>query len=157
MGTKKSDKSRKSVTVDLPTFTREQKIIATVWYHERAFTGMSYEELKDNFMIRFKLKYPTRHTLREWDQQLFAEGAPLKKKARLRTSLDRLIYVPYVKESFIRFPDLTVRGRADMLGMSVGTLNNILKNDITEGEVASLKNTTANSTSTPQGDSKSKE
>ncbi|CAG9861968.1 unnamed protein product [Phyllotreta striolata] len=117
-------------------YTREQKIVASVWFHERHYTGMTYEQLKINFQERFKSRPPTRGLIWKWSMKLFENVSRDKKR---KCSLDRLMYVPYIKESFVKFPDLTVIQRSDMLGLAINTLRRIIKLDFTTEEIELLK------------------
>ncbi|CAH1112774.1 unnamed protein product [Psylliodes chrysocephalus] len=116
-------------------YTREQKLVATVWYHERVYTDMSYKQLAANFRIRFDLKYPTLNTLQQWDRKLFKKGRIYK----MHKPIKRLMQVPYVKASFVKFPNIAIKTRANLLGISWTTLISILNNDISPEEVELLK------------------
>ncbi|CAH1112778.1 unnamed protein product [Psylliodes chrysocephalus] len=121
-------------------FTREQKLVMTVWFHERMYTGMSYNQLCINFQIRFQTKPPTRNVLRIWDQKLFKDGFFFRVPGERPSSyLPRLVHIPYVLESFLRFPDLLETSRANMLGIHLNSLRSILKMDISPQEVEQCK------------------
>lgn len=123
------------------TYTREQKLVAAVWFHERKYTGMSYTQLCINFQKRFKTKSPTTDIMGKWDRKLFKDGYFFRGEpaARPSTYLPRLVYVPYVKESFLRYPDLLDTNRANMLGISLKSLKSILKQDVSPQEVKQWK------------------
>lgn len=125
-------KQSKAIRYNTTNYTLEQRIVASVWYHERVYTGMSYDQLKQNFLVRFKMQFPKYSTLRRWECLLFRDGHLSGKPTTTRsvTTLARLIHVPYVKESLIRYPSLSVPARANLLGMSVYTLAKIFKKDL---------------------------
>lgn len=117
-------------------YTREQKLVAAVWYHERLYTGMTIDQLAINFEIRFKAKSPDSNLLSKWDRKLFKDGRFKEPGQKVpRTTIHRWVYIPYIKESFIKFPGLLNKARANMLGLSDSSLKRILKIDISEEEI----------------------
>lgn len=108
-------------------FSREQKIVSAVWYHEREYSGLSKQDILNNFTIRFKVTPPSIETISRWERKLFTRGLT---QGRLRNSLWRLIHVPYVRESLKRNPDISNRARATLLGITPGTLKCIMEQDL---------------------------
>lgn len=131
-------------SIRIGNYTREQQIVATVWYHERLYTGMTRYQLTLNFGIRFQQgNLPSYNTLKMWERKLFKYGRLHRDKAKAkkpRTNLVKYIYLPYVKESFTKFPDLTIRARAEMLGFSYRSVSDIVKEEISPEELELLKN-----------------
>ncbi|CAG9861967.1 unnamed protein product [Phyllotreta striolata] len=121
----------------MKNYTKEQKIVAAVWYHERHYTGMTYEQLKVNFYVRFRLALPENKTLRQWELQLFRSGGLSGKRRRM--NIGRLMHIPYVRESFIRFPNASMNQRSEILGIATGTLSSILLKDMTPEEIEALQ------------------
>ncbi|XP_056633237.1 uncharacterized protein LOC130442873 [Diorhabda sublineata] len=132
--------STKKKTKSHLTYTREQKIVAAVWYHEKQYTGLTGEQIRTNFFIRFKTKLPRWETVREWERTLF-ENNQFSKKSRIskKKVMYRLAYIPYIKESFQKYPNLSLNNRAHMVGISTGTLNCILKHDFLPEDLEEIK------------------
>lgn len=57
-----------------PTFTNEQKIVAATWWHEKHFNRQSTDDIKRNFMVRFRMNCPKKQTLIYWEKILFSKG-----------------------------------------------------------------------------------
>ncbi|CAH1112779.1 unnamed protein product [Psylliodes chrysocephalus] len=155
-----------SLRNNMGAYTREQKLVMTVWFHERLYTGMSYNQLCINFQIRFKTKPPNRNVLRNWDRKLFKDGFFFRVPGERPSSYQpRLAHIPYVLESFLRFPDLLETSRANLLGINLKSLKTILKKDISPQEVEQCRQKgrekaasgSSNTTSSHEESSSSKE
>lgn len=112
-------------------YSREQKIVAAVWYHEKMYTGLTNEAIRKNFEIRFQKDAPKSVTISSWEQRLFREGLT---KHYNRRNVSRLVHVPYVRESLNRHPNMSLRERARILGLSFSMLLKIIKVDLKEYE-----------------------
>lgn len=110
-------------------FSREQKIVSAVWYHERKYSGLSHQDILNNFSIRFNTTPPYIDTIAKWERKLFTRGFTNKKDPST-TTLSRLIHAPYVRESLKKQPNISMRSRAQMLGLSQGTLKCIVEQDL---------------------------
>ncbi|CAG9858427.1 unnamed protein product [Phyllotreta striolata] len=55
-------------------YTREQKIVAAVWMHERKYNFQTYDDIRKNFQIRFQLPAPDPKEINNWEKQLFSVG-----------------------------------------------------------------------------------
>lgn len=121
-----SDQKRMS---DDGKYTHEQKIVSAVWVHEKPFNCMKWKDIENNFRARFNMPPPTRATLMRWEQKLFTEGT-VDEKERSGRPISRLMHVPYVKASLREEPELSLRERAQALGLPRTTLFHILKEDL---------------------------
>lgn len=90
---------------------------------------MSWKDIENNFRARFCMSPPTRSTLLKWEKRLFTEGT-IDDKERSGRPLSRLMHVPYVKASLKESPELSLRERAQVLGLPRTTLLHILRKDL---------------------------
>ena len=51
---------------DTSKYTIEERIIVTVWVHERERTGDTYEEIRENFFLHFNKAAPSEANLQEF-------------------------------------------------------------------------------------------
>ena len=64
----------------LSPFTFE-RLIASVWVHERAVTGKSMSDIRNDFVITFNVtKAPNTQTLYNWERKAFTSGLVLDSK-----------------------------------------------------------------------------
>lgn len=110
-------------------YTLEQKIVSAVWVHEKPKNRQTWVDIENNFRARFDLPPPTRNTLMKWERKLFSEGC-IENKEKSGRPLSRLMHVPYVKASLEEAPELSVRERAQILGLPRTTLLHILQEDL---------------------------
>ncbi|KAJ8947026.1 hypothetical protein NQ314_008697 [Rhamnusium bicolor] len=116
-------------------YTQEQKIVSAVWVHEKQFNGQTYEDLRNNFYLRFKRPPPKSKTLARWEHRLFTQKISRPKKDRIQKASRRLMHIPYIKASFREKPNLTLSERAIQLGLSRSGLHRIIKNDLKESDL----------------------
>lgn len=110
-------------------YTDEQKIVAAVWVHEKSRNNQTWKDIDRNFRARFSASPPTRSTLLSWEKKLFSQGN-VEDKEKSGRPLSRLMHVPYVKASLEESPELSLRERAQILGLPRTTLLNILREDL---------------------------
>lgn len=110
-------------------YTHEQKIVAAVWVHEKSRNNQKWKDIERNFRLRFEAPPPTRSTLKSWERKLFNSGS-VEDKERSGRPISRLMHVPYVKASLEESPNLSLRERAQILGLPRTTLLNILREDL---------------------------
>lgn len=115
--------------LDESGYTHEQKIVAAVWVHERSRNNQKWIDIERNFRLRFGAPPPTRSTFMSWEKKLFSTGC-IEDKERSGRPLSRLMHVPYVKASLQESPNLSLRERAQVLGLPRTTLLNILREDL---------------------------
>ncbi|KAJ8947025.1 hypothetical protein NQ314_008696 [Rhamnusium bicolor] len=120
-------------------YTLEQKIVSAVWVHERQFNGQTFEDIRTNFLVRFKVHPPNGTTLVRWETRLFSEGTVKFCKDKRQRPLKRLMHVPYVKASFREKPNITLSERANQLGLAKDTLRKIMKYDLKESDIRPQK------------------
>lgn len=110
-------------------YTLEQKIVSAVWVHEKPKNRQTWRDIENNFKARFDMLPPTRSTLMKWERKLFTEGC-IEDKEKSGRPVSRLMHVPYVKASLEESPELSLRERAQALGLSRTTLLHILREDL---------------------------
>lgn len=110
-------------------YTHEQKIVAAVWVHEKSRNNQTWKDIERNFIARFGASPPTRSTMQNWEKKLFNDGS-VEDKEKSGRPLSRLMHVPYVKASLEESPNLSLRERAQILGLPRTTLLNILREDL---------------------------
>lgn len=115
--------------VDESRYTQEQKIVSAVWVHEKPINQMTWKDVENNFRARFSIPPPTRSTLMKWERRLFTEGC-IDEKEKSGRPISRLMHVPYVKASLKESPELSLRERAQVLGLPRSTLLHILREDL---------------------------
>lgn len=114
---------------EINRYTDEQKIVAAVWVHERHYNNQTWEDIYNNFKIRFNAAPPMRTTFMSWERKLFNSGS-VKNRDKSGRPLARLMHVPYVKASLKETPHLSLRERAKELGLPRTTLLKILQEDL---------------------------
>lgn len=121
---------KEKLPVRFQVYSREQKIVTAVWFHERKYTGLQYEDIRTNFEIRFKGTAPSLQSIINWEKKLFSKGIAYRSRKRRTASFQRLVHVPYVLESLKLDPNLTIAARARKLGLPSVTLRRILSTDL---------------------------
>lgn len=58
----------------LHTYTIEEKIVASVWVHERPYTGKLLKDIAEQFVERFKKPTPSKAELLLWERNVFNRG-----------------------------------------------------------------------------------
>lgn len=115
---------------DSSRYTHEQKIVSAVWVHEKEFNNQTWKDINANFTARFNAVPPNRTTLQNWERKLFGEEGTVEDRQKCGRPLTRLMHVPYVKASLEESPDLSLRERAKLLGLSRSTLLKIMREDL---------------------------
>ncbi|XP_039610021.1 uncharacterized protein LOC120529867 [Polypterus senegalus] len=114
---------------DTSVFTLEERLVATVWVHERPVTGKSIKNVMDDFVVRFGKASPTKRTLLQWEKKAFATGSvrdePLsgRPSTRHETCAD-------VADSVQRSPVKSTHKRAAELQLAESTLRKHIKQDL---------------------------
>ena len=62
---------------DTSKYTIEQRLIVSVWVHEKERTGESYEEIRENLFLRFNKAAPSEANLRKLEKKTFSTGSVL--------------------------------------------------------------------------------
>ncbi|PSN54575.1 Eukaryotic translation initiation factor 3 subunit I [Blattella germanica] len=65
---------------DTSKYTIEERLIISVWVHEKERSGETYEEIRENFFIRFNKAAPSEANLRKLEKQTFSTGSVLDTK-----------------------------------------------------------------------------
>lgn len=115
--------------IDESKYTQEEKIVSAVWVHEKSRNGQQWVDIENNFRARFNASPPTRTTLMKWERRLFSEGS-IEDREKSGRPISRLMHVPYVKASLQEAPELSLRERAQVLGLSRTTLLHIMREDL---------------------------
>nr|CAH7749982.1 unnamed protein product [Callosobruchus chinensis] len=133
-----SQLANKEVKRILTKYTQEEKIVMAVWYHEKSYSGLTGQQLLDNFRVRFNKKPPKYYSIAQWERRLFYNNS-IKRNNMTNRMKSRYMQVPYVKESFRTHPHLTMLQRAHLTGICTAALYQMIKEDITKEEIEKLK------------------
>ena len=70
-------------------FTIEEKLICSVWVHDRSLSGKSMDELRMNFEQRFGKKAPKHDQMIGWERAAFATGSVLESVPHISQSREQ--------------------------------------------------------------------
>ena len=62
---------------DTSVYSIEERLVASVWVHERPNTGQTMSEIMDMFTERFEKTAPCKATLLDWEKPAFEQGSVL--------------------------------------------------------------------------------
>ncbi|PSN35328.1 hypothetical protein C0J52_17146 [Blattella germanica] len=65
---------------DTSKYTIKERIIISVWVHEKERSGETYEEIRENFFLRFNKAAPSEANLRKLEKKTFSTGSILDTK-----------------------------------------------------------------------------
>ena len=115
--------------IDLSDYSIEERMIASVWVHDRHRENQSLSMIKNKFEQRFGKKAPTDPTLLKWEEKAFKFGsvldAPRSGRRKTRTELSEI-----VENSVNENPTLSLRDRGKQLSVNVSTLHNVMTKDL---------------------------
>lgn len=114
---------------DQSPYSIEERLIASVWMHERVLNHQKIPEIRRNFQERFGKSAPTPRVLREWEKKVFELGSVLdaSRCGRPATSVE---HIAAVEESLLRFPTKSVRKRSAELQIPRSTLRKVIKTEL---------------------------
>lgn len=114
---------------DTSAFSIEERLVATVWVHERANTGKTIEDVMNDFVVRFEKPSPSRQTLISWEKKAFATGSVLDAPRSGRPST-RVETCADVEASIERSPLKSTRKRSAELGIPRTTMRDHMRKDL---------------------------
>ncbi|KAG7164162.1 hypothetical protein Hamer_G014295 [Homarus americanus] len=114
---------------DTSVFSIEERLVASVWVHERKRNGKTMADIQTDFSERFGKDPPSIQTLTTWEKKVFESGSVLDKKRSGRPS-SRQHQVQTVEESCSHSPNKSLRKRSSELGLPASTVNKIIKKDL---------------------------
>ncbi len=59
---------------DRSPHTIEQRLVSSVWVHQRHITNKTFEEIRLDFFNQFNRTAPDRHVLIRWEKNAFQTG-----------------------------------------------------------------------------------
>ncbi|KAG2470010.1 RBL2 protein, partial [Polypterus senegalus] len=114
---------------DTSIFTIKERLVATVWVHERPVTGKSVKNVMDDFVVRFGKASLTKSMLLQWEEKAFATGR-VQDVLRSGRPSTRHETCADVAESVQRSPMKSTRKRAAELGIVESTMRKHIKQDL---------------------------
>ena len=113
---------------DLSPFSLEERILMSVWVHERDRTGKSLKTLFEEFRQRFNKQPPSKPTVLNWERKMFKQGiikdCPRSGRRRTRDARSQEIVA-----SVERFPLKSLRKRSAEMNIPRASLHRHLKLD----------------------------
>jgi len=106
-----------------------ERLIASVWVHERQHTEQTLSKVMAAFRQRFNKAPPRRATLLDWEKRAFALGS-VKDRPRSGRKTTRLETSAAVAASIERSPMKSTRKRSAELGVPRSTMRGHMKKDL---------------------------
>ncbi|PSN52419.1 hypothetical protein C0J52_03164 [Blattella germanica] len=72
------ERSSSREVADTSKYTIEERLIVSVWVHEKERSGETYEKIRDNFFLRFNKAAPSEVNLRKLEKKTFSTGSVLE-------------------------------------------------------------------------------
>ena len=114
---------------DRSPFTFEERIVTSMWVHERHNTGDTLDTISANFKERFKKNPPTRKTMSNWESKLFETGYT-KDASRSGRPVKCRELCESLEQSTINFPLKTTRKRLAELDIPQTTMMSYMKKNL---------------------------
>lgn len=114
---------------DTSTYSIEERLVASVWVHERPFTGKTMSEILDLFEERFQKVPPRKATLLDWEKRAFELGSVMD-RPRSGRRISREETCASVAASVDRSPQKSTRKRAAELRVPRSTMRDHMKKDL---------------------------
>ena len=114
---------------DQSPYSIEERLVASVWMHERVLNHQKIPEIRRHFEERFGKSAPTPRVLREWEKKVFESGSVLdaSRCGRPATTAERIVTI---EKSLLRSPNQSVRKRSAELQISRSTINKVMKTEL---------------------------
>ena len=110
-------------------YSIEERSDASVWVHERPYTGQIRSEIMDMFTESFQKAAPHKATLLDWEKRAFELGLVLDRpRSGRRVSRDETC--AEAASSVDRSPQKSIRKRAAELGVPRSTLHDHMRRDL---------------------------
>ena len=107
----------------------EERIVASVWTHERPQTGNSMRQVQDDFQQRFRKEPPPKQTLLRWERKLFQTGS-VKDKPRTGRPQSRRTQCEEIDNAISKTPKKSTRKQSAELGVPRTTSRRHVKVDL---------------------------
>jgi len=114
---------------DTSSYSIEERLVASVWVHERQHTGQTMSQVMAVFRERFNKAPPQRATLLDWEKRAFALGS-VKDRPRSGRKTTRLETCAAVIASIELTPMKTTRKRSSEPGVPRSTMRDHMKKDL---------------------------
>ncbi|XP_078450968.1 U11/U12 small nuclear ribonucleoprotein 25 kDa protein isoform X2 [Lampetra planeri] len=111
---------------DTSSYTIEERLVVSIWAHERSHTRKTMKDVRKDFCERFNKDAPPKWTILRWEHKLFSTGSILDKKRTGRPS-KRKEQCAAVALSVERSPEKSLRKRSSELGIPKTTLLTCMK------------------------------
>ena len=111
------------------SYTIEERLVASVWVHERQHTGQTMTQIMGAFQERFNKAPPRKATLIDWDRRAFTSGS-VKDRPRSGRKKTREETCATVCASIEQSPMKSTRKRASELGIPRTTMRDYMKKDL---------------------------
>jgi len=114
---------------DTSAYSIEERLMASVWLHERQHTEQTMSEVMAAFRERLNKAPPRRTILLDWKKPAFVLGS-VKDRSRSGRKTTRLETCAAVAASIERSPMKSTRKRSSELGVPRSTVRNHMKKDL---------------------------
>lgn len=114
---------------DQSPYSIEERLLASVWMHDRVRDKKKIPEVQKMFQQRFDKQAPTARILREWEKKVFETGSVLD-APRCGRPATRMMHIAAVRESILRSPQKSFRKRSAELQIPHTTLQKVMKVDL---------------------------
>lgn len=114
---------------DTSLYSVEERLVVSVWAHERPHTGKTMEDVRQDFTRRFHKNAPPKMTILRWEKKLFLLGC-IKDKPRPGAPVKRQNTCAGVEASVLRSPQKSLRKRSSELGIPKTTMLRHMKKDL---------------------------
>ncbi|GAB1600301.1 eukaryotic translation initiation factor 1b-like isoform X1 [Argonauta hians] len=111
---------------DQSPYSIEERLIASVWMHERVRNREKVPEIRRAFEQRFGKQAPTPRILREWEKKVFETGSVLDAARCGRPNISGE-HIAAVKQSILKSPTQSSRRRSAELQIPRSTLHKVLR------------------------------
>jgi len=114
---------------DTSAYSVEERLMASVWLHERQHTEQTMSQVMAAFRERLNKAPPRRTILLNWEKRAFALGS-VKDRSRSGRKTTRLETCAAVAASIERSPMKSTRKRSSELGVPQATVRDHMKRDL---------------------------
>lgn len=114
---------------DTSVFSIEERLVASVWVHERQNTKKTIGDILRDFSVRFGKPPPSRPTLFTWEKKAFSTGS-VRDAPRSGRRKTRVETCAAVMESIERSPMKSTRKRSAELDIPRSTMQDHMRKDL---------------------------
>lgn len=117
------------IMADTSSYSLEERLLASVWTHDRVHSGRTMEDVRHDFTARFGKPAPPKRTILRWEHKLFLTGS-IKDKPRTGRPSTRRDTCAEVKASVLQSPKKSLRKRSSELGIPKTTMLTHMTQDL---------------------------